>query len=146
MFQDQNNVEWFHFLPNKPVLSFFLSSKHVFRKRSRRIQRTNTKVKSPNNAMVNRLICDRLIGYIFMEGSISVGGRSSPLFWLFFSLQKCALPCMRGGSRDWFSIAPGSFIVSGFLWHSSKWAHQFAFGIFTIRQGLKCQHVASIPP
>ena len=60
MFQDQNNVEWFHFLPNKPVLSFFLSSEHVFRKRSRRIQRTNTKVKSPNNAMVNRLTCDSL--------------------------------------------------------------------------------------
>ena len=40
------------------------------------------------------------------------------------------------------SIAPGPVRVSGFLWHCSKWARQFVFGIFSIRQGFRCQHVA----
>ena len=49
------------------------------------------------------------------------------------------------GSWDQFSIAPGPFRVSGFLWHSSKWTHQSALGILQICQGLKCQHVALLP-
>ena len=75
--------------------------------------------------------------FIFMEGSISGSGQSSPLFWLFFSLQRCTLPCICRGSWEWFSIAPGPFRVSGFLWHCSKWACQFVLWIFSIWQDLK---------
>ena len=108
-----------------------ISPKCIFRKRNRRIQRTNTNLKSSNNSVVNMLTRD-----------ISLGGRSSPLFWLFFSLPRCALSRMWEGSWDWFSIVPGPVRVSGFLWHCSKWACQFVFGIFSIRQGFRCQHVA----
>ena len=41
------------------------------------------------------------------------------------------------GSRDWFSIAPGPFRVSGFLWHSSKWARRSALGILQYTSGLE---------
>ena len=51
--------------------------------------------------------------------------------------RRCSLPCSWVGSRDWFSIAPGPFRVSGFLWHSSKWARQSALGILQYTSGLE---------
>ena len=53
-----------------------------------------------------------------------------------FSLQKCAFLCMWGRSWDRFSIVPGSFKLSGFLWHCSKWACQFIFRILQYMPGL----------
>ena len=41
------------------------------------------------------------------------------------------------GSRDWFSIALGPLRVSGFMWHSSKWAHQSALGILQYMSGFE---------
>ena len=43
-------------------------------------------------------------------------------------MQRCAIPHSWVRSRDCFSIA-GPFRVSELLWHCSKWACQFIFGI-----------------
>ena len=68
--------------------------------------------------------------FVCKEGYISLGGRSSPLFWLSFSLQIFA-------PQDWFNIASSPFRVSGLLWHCFKQAHQSALGILQYTAGLE---------
>ena len=47
---------------------------------------------------------------------------SSPMFWLFYNLDECALPAVELDNIIWFSTFSR---MPGFLWHSSKWTQQF---------------------
>ena len=64
-----------------------------------------------------------------MEGKIALSGQNYLLFWLFFWLAEVSTSPKMRRILDWFSIVPGPFRVSGFLWHHSKLVSQFVFGI-----------------
>ena len=76
--------------------------------------------------------------FVFIERNISLSDRSSPLFWLFFSLQRCAVSC----SEEDNGTSLGCQGSCGIVLNGSASSHSRSSNI---RQGLKCQHVASIP-
>ena len=59
-------------------------------------------------------------------------------FSLFYILHRCALTLIWVG---WFSTLSK---MSGFLWHSTRWAHQFGLFLQFV-SGLECWHVALTP-
>ena len=64
-----------------------------------------------------------LIIVCLKEGSsLSLGCLSSPMSWLFYNLHGCTVPPVELDNTIWFSTLSR---MSGFLSHSSKWAHQF---------------------
>ena len=62
-----------------------------------------------------------LLIIVRLKGGTFRSCRRSPMFWMFYNLHGCALP------RIWLDSATRFItllMVSGFLWHSTKWAHR----------------------
>ena len=72
-----------------------------------------------------------------MVGNVSLGDQSSPLFWLSSACSGAHFPVVEENHETGLALRLALLRVSGFLWHSSKWARQSVLGILQYTSGLE---------
>ena len=144
-------VEWVHW-PQKSGLFIFIptatDSRFLVTKMHNIQSKNMTKLHALGHKVLKwqySFIQVNKLQFVFRERNISLSNRSSPLFRLFFGLQRCTVPRSEQDNGTGLALCLALLGCQGFCGIALNGSTSSHSKSSNIRQGLKCQHIVSIP-